>query len=204
MLWKSFQILFRNNSKIFTRNKQFYSSMDLKTVVKRLNEYASKDLACDWDNVGLLVEPSNADPVKKILITNDLTEPVLEESVKLGVNLIISYHPAIFYPLKRLTQSEWKQKSIVKLIENRIALYSPHTSWDSIDGGMNDWLINLFNPKTVEPVTSIKSSTFPTDMGKNVRIILEKSSETNQLLDKTKKLESIRLISEKAYASFAI
>jgi hypothetical protein len=32
--------------------------MDLKTVVKRLGEYASPQLACNWDNVGLLVEPS--------------------------------------------------------------------------------------------------------------------------------------------------
>ena len=56
--------------------------MELKKVVQCLNEYAPKELACDWDNVGLLVEPSEKLLVKKILITNDLTEPVLEESIK--------------------------------------------------------------------------------------------------------------------------
>ena len=58
--------------------------------------------------------------------------------------MIISYHPAIFQPLKRLTQAEWKQRSIVKCIENRIAVYSPHTAWDTIDGGINDWILQAF------------------------------------------------------------
>jgi putative NIF3 family GTP cyclohydrolase 1 type 2 len=94
-----------------------------------------------------------------MFITNDLTEPVLNEAIKLGVNLIVSYHPAIFYPLKRLTQSEWKERSVIKLIENRIALYSPHTTWDCVDGGMNDWLINVFGnvdkTKKQEKITNL-------------------------------------------------
>ncbi len=67
--------------------------------------------------------------VEKVLITNDLTKPVFEEALNHKVNLILSYHPVIFEPLKRLTQSEWSQKSIVKCIENRIAVFSPHTTW---------------------------------------------------------------------------
>jgi putative NIF3 family GTP cyclohydrolase 1 type 2 len=82
----------------------------------------------------LLVEPSGELIVNKILLTNDLTEPVLEEALSKNANLIITYHPAIFAPLKRLTQSEWKQRSIIKCIENRIAVYSPHTTWDTIEG----------------------------------------------------------------------
>jgi putative NIF3 family GTP cyclohydrolase 1 type 2 len=76
--------------------------MDLKDVVCKLQEYASLDAAC-WpgDNVGLLTEPSEPLTVKKILVTNDLTESVLEEAITNNVNMIISYHPAIFKPLKR-------------------------------------------------------------------------------------------------------
>ena len=118
--------------------------MDLKIVVRRLQEYAPLPLACDWDNVGLLVEPTDALVVKKILVTNDLTEPVLEEAIKKNANLIVSYHPAIFHPLKRLTQADWKQRTIVKCIEKRIAVYCPHTTWDSVDGGINDWILTAF------------------------------------------------------------
>lgn len=118
--------------------------MNLKLLVKRLQEYANLKIACDWDNIGLLVEPSGDFDVRKVLLTTDLTEPVLEEALRLNVNMIISYHPVIVDPLKRLTQSEWKQRSIVRCIENRIAVYSPHTSWDSINGGINDWIMDAF------------------------------------------------------------
>ena len=77
----------------------------------------------------MLVEPSGKHLVQKILITNDLTEPILDEALRKSINLILAYHPAIYEPLKRLTQSEWSQKSIVKCIEHRIAVFSPHTCW---------------------------------------------------------------------------
>ena len=59
-------------------------------------------------------------------------------------DLKVSYHPAIFAPLKKLTQQAWKERSIIKCIENRIAVYSPHTVWDAIEGGINDWIIRAF------------------------------------------------------------
>jgi dinuclear metal center YbgI/SA1388 family protein len=123
--------------------------MDLKTLVKRLDEYANINLACDWDNVGLLVEPSSRQTVKRVLVTNDLTEPVLDEAVEKQIDLIVSYHPAIFAPLKRLTQAEWKSRSIIKCIEKGIAVYSPHTSWDLIDGGINDSILQAFGIKRI-------------------------------------------------------
>jgi putative NIF3 family GTP cyclohydrolase 1 type 2 len=92
----------------------------------------------------LLVEPSGELDVKKVLITNDLTEAVFAEAVQESVNMIIAYHPVIFKPLKRLTQAEWKQRSIIKCIENRIAVFCPHTSWDSVNNGTNDWILEAF------------------------------------------------------------
>ena len=118
--------------------------MDLKKIVKRLEEYASLDTAVDWDNVGLLIEPTDARQVKKVLVTNDLTEPVMNEAIAKGVELIVSYHPAIFKPLKRLTQTEWNQRKVIRCLENRIAVYSPHTTWDSIEFGSNYWLLQAF------------------------------------------------------------
>ena len=124
----------------------------LQDVVKRLGEFACTKLAEKWDNVGLLVEPSGSHKVKKILLTNDLTQAVLEEAVQKSVNMIISYHPPIFVPLKRLSQGNWKERIITKCIEKRIAIYSPHTSYDAIKGGVNDWLVQCFGPGDVKPI----------------------------------------------------
>ena len=48
--------------------------------------------------------------MKKILLTNDLTEPVLSEAVEEKVDLVISYHPPLFRPFKRLTKGNWKER----------------------------------------------------------------------------------------------
>ncbi|KAK3528611.1 hypothetical protein QTP70_005348 [Hemibagrus guttatus] len=115
--------------------------MDLKTVLEVLEQLAPLSLAESWDNVGLLVEPSKQRPVKTILLTNDVTADVMDEAEAMTCDLIISYHPPLFRPFKRLVQKDWKQQLAIRAIESGIAVFSPHTSWDSVKDGLNDWLI---------------------------------------------------------------
>ncbi|KAL5016565.1 hypothetical protein ScPMuIL_006154 [Solemya velum] len=131
--------------------------MDLKRIMKTLELLAPLSLAAEWDNVGLLVEPSPPHHVDKILLTNDLTPPVVQEAVDKNVKLVISYHPPIFVPLKRLSQRSWKERVIVKCVENRIAVFSPHTSWDAVNGGINDWLLKAFDLKDSKPLEASTS-----------------------------------------------
>ncbi|XP_033747026.1 NIF3-like protein 1 [Pecten maximus] len=126
--------------------------MKLQSVVGLLCQYASPKLAGDWDNVGLLVEPTDPHEVTKLFLTNDLTPPVLDEAIEEKANMILSYHPPLFSPIKRLTQVSWKDRIITKCIENRIAVFSPHTSHDALDGGVNDWLISAFDLQSKSPV----------------------------------------------------
>ena len=93
--------------------------------------------------------------VRKLILTNDLTEPVLHEALNREVNMVLSYHPPIFAPLKRLTQSTWKERIVVQCLENRIAVYSPHTSFDALKGGVNDWLIEPFGKSLIDFLISI-------------------------------------------------
>lgn len=118
--------------------------VDLKTVLTKLEKFAPLSLAEEWDNVGLLVEPTSDFIVTKIFLTNDLTEEVLEEAIASNSNFILSYHPPIFSPLKRLTMKTEKERIIVKAIEKGIAIYSPHTAHDAARGGVNDWLLSAF------------------------------------------------------------
>lgn len=99
-----------------------------------LEKFGPLKYAEKWDNVGLLIEPSTDIVVKKILLTNDLTEKVIFEAIDKNANMIISYHPPIFAGLKRITMSSWKERIVVQCLENKIALYSPHT------GKLNNFL----------------------------------------------------------------
>ncbi|KAF7989149.1 hypothetical protein HCN44_007459 [Aphidius gifuensis] len=136
----------------FKKNMSSNNGLSLERVVKSLNDYADLSLAGSWDNVGLLIQPTVQKNIKNILLTNDLTENVMKEAVDFDTDLIISYHPPIFSPLKRITNNSWKERIVAKCLENKIALYSPHTSFDSIKGGVNDWLANAFDIKTSEPI----------------------------------------------------
>lgn len=148
--------------------RYFSSGMDLEQVVDRLKKYASPSLAATWDNVGLLVEPSAPHRVSRILLTNDLTQEVATEATTLKVDMIISYHPPIFQPVKRLTQESWKDRVIVQCIENRIAIYSPHTSYDILHNGLSDWLAAAFVGK-FEPVTQSFDRSFSKELTLSIR-----------------------------------
>ena len=143
--------------KNFSVSSAFYhNAMDLKEVVTKLNIFAPLQMAEKWDNVGLLVEPSPPHSVKSILLTNDLTEKVVQEAVDKKVSMVISYHPPIFVPLKRLTSKTFKERIIIKMIENRIAVFSPHTAFDAVKNGVNDWLAAGLGSAQIDPLEHSK------------------------------------------------
>jgi dinuclear metal center YbgI/SA1388 family protein len=109
--------------------------MILSEIVRILEQIAPTHGAESWDNVGLLAgDPQQT--VSRILLTIDYTAEVAAEAKRLGCELVISYHPPIFQPIKRLTSPSL----IFDAIRNGIAIYSPHTALDVADGGTNDVL----------------------------------------------------------------
>ncbi|ODV96129.1 hypothetical protein PACTADRAFT_41068 [Pachysolen tannophilus NRRL Y-2460] len=98
-----------------------------------------------WDNTGLLVDSSSTEAITtttdiNILLTIDLTKSVVDEAIKLKTDLILAYHPFIFRGLKAINQVNPQQQSLVRLIQNGISVYCPHTAIDAAIGGVNDWL----------------------------------------------------------------
>ncbi|XP_012531887.1 NIF3-like protein 1 [Monomorium pharaonis] len=126
--------------------------VSLNDVVSAMNKFADTSLAASWDNVGLLIEPAEPKIVSHILLTNDLTEDVMDEAIKLRTDVIVTYHPLIFSPLKSITSKYWKGRIIARCLENKIAVFSPHSSFDSVTGGVNDWLAEAFELETSKPI----------------------------------------------------
>jgi len=123
-------------------------SRTLAEVVHLLEELAPLHLAEDWDNVGLLVEPSgSADrPVSRVLLCIDLSEAVLSEAIDQRADLVVAYHPPLFKGLKRLRISSAAERVAVRALEAKLPVYSPHTALDAAQGGVNDWLARAFGP----------------------------------------------------------
>lgn len=88
-----------------------------------------RDAALDFDNVGLLAGRAEKE-VKKVYIALDATDIVIDHAVEEGADLLITHHPLIFSPLKKVTDEDFISRRIVKLIQNDISYYAMHTNYD--------------------------------------------------------------------------
>ncbi|KAL6072162.1 NGG1 interacting factor [Balamuthia mandrillaris] len=145
--------------------------MEYGTLIATLKELAPLELAESWDNVGVLLQPTNVTnktAIAAVFMTIDLTEEVLEEAIAFKQEsspqqplLLVAYHPPLFTSFKRLTSSDPKQRIAIRCIEHSIAIYSPHSALDGVEGGINDWLAEgLGEAKEVRPITP--AMTLPT------------------------------------------
>ncbi len=112
----------------------------LADLIAALEAIAPLDLAAEWDNVGLLLGSPDDALAGPVLMTIDLTGAVLQEAAQHQASAVIAYHPPIFHPLKRLTDREPVQRTLLRAARMGLAIYSPHTALDAAPGAMSDWL----------------------------------------------------------------
>jgi len=101
--------------------------MKLKEIYQFLDELSPFELQEKWDNSGLLVG-SFDDEINNVYISIDLDEEILEEIDE--NSLIITHHPLIFSPLKKVNFDSYSTKLLRILIQKNIALISMHTNID--------------------------------------------------------------------------
>lgn len=118
-------------------------------VIKVFESLYPRDLAYNWDNVGLQIGTLNKE-IGNILLSLDLTLEVVSEAIDNNVDLIIVHHPLIFQAMKSIDTDSYKGKVIEKLIKSDITLYVAHTNFDVSSYGMNTILANMLNLKDQE------------------------------------------------------
>lgn len=97
-------------------------------------------LTMDFDNTGILVGDRNRE-VSCALLALDCTPAVIEQAKQLGAQLIVTHHPVIFHPLKRVNEDA----VVYQLIRSDIAVISAHTNLDIAQGGVNDALASAID-----------------------------------------------------------
>lgn len=110
--------------------------MKIREVVDALERFAPLPLQEGFDNAGLQVGLTEAE-VSGALLCLDVTERVVDEAAALGCNLIVSHHPLMFHALKRISDGDEVQRTVVKAIRNNITVVSMHTNIDNAHGGVN-------------------------------------------------------------------
>ncbi|ANU25548.1 Nif3-like dinuclear metal center hexameric protein [Planococcus versutus] len=108
-------------------------------IIEEFEKWSPKYLAMENDPIGLHVGTLNK-KIKRVLVTLDVNEKVVDEAIAKEAELIIAHHPPIFRPMKNL-QTDFPQGRLMeKLIKSDIAVYAAHTNLDVATGGVNDLL----------------------------------------------------------------
>ncbi len=123
--------------------------MKVKDIFDFLNKKFPIDTACDFDNVGLLLGDGEQ-AVTKAVIALDCTTDVIDNAIANGCDLIITHHPVIFEPLKKVL----KGSIVYNVIRNNLSVISMHTNLDVGEGGVNDSLCELLSPLSIETVVA--------------------------------------------------
>ena len=123
----------------------------LADIIAFFEQFAPLTLAEDWDNVGLLLGNRRAD-VHSVLTCLTLTPDVAREAIDRRVNLVVSHHPILFKATKRITADAPEGAMLLDLAAAGVAVYSPHTCYDSAAGGINQQLAELLGLEQIEPL----------------------------------------------------
>ena len=116
--------------------------MKLNDIINIIEDIAPVNLKEGFDNVGLIVGDREKN-ITKILLALDCTEEVIKEAKEMGAELILTHHPLLFRKPSTITTDTLLGRKIISLIKNDINLYSAHTNWDSVKGGLNDTLVEI-------------------------------------------------------------
>jgi len=117
--------------------------MNIKDIYMQLTKYAPIELSETFcriedchDNSGVIL--STDDDIDKILFSLDLTKEAASFAAKEGYKLIVTHHPAIYYPILSITPET--EKPLYICAQNRIGVISMHLNYDSTDFGIDYYL----------------------------------------------------------------
>ena len=137
--------------------------LTVQQVFDFINARAPFETQLAFDNAGLLLgHPDNE--VSGIHFALDVTNAVIDEAIAHGANLIVTHHPMMFSPIKRLVETNYEAKLLCRLIRANISLIAAHTNLDQAPGGCNDALAQAIGLTDIQGEGFVRVGTLPQPM----------------------------------------
>ena len=125
-----------------------------KEIMQVIEAAYPKSAALDFDNVGLLAGRAEKE-VNRVYLALDATDKVIDRAVLAGADMLITHHPLIFSPLKRVTDEDFISKRVVKLIQNDISYYAMHTNYDVLGmAALSEKILGIKNTQVLDVTMS--------------------------------------------------
>ena len=110
--------------------------ISVNEVYRLIQSKAPFQYQMDFDNSGFLVGRGDR-LINRVLIALDITEPVIEEAIDCGAQLILAHHPVIWGGAKSVTDQSSTGRKILLMAEHGIAAICAHTNLDAVEEGVN-------------------------------------------------------------------
>lgn len=123
----------------------------VRDLVEFMEQWAPLSYAESYDNPGLLLGHLDKS-IETVMVAVDASEAVVQQALQQQADCLITHHPLIFHPIKRVTDEDRTGRRLLTLAEHGIALYSAHTNLDTAPGGNNDYAAALLGLEKVRAV----------------------------------------------------
>ena len=126
----------------------------IQDLVGLIHKLYAPELAEDWDNVGLQVgDPGR--PLDRVMVALDPGLEAVEAARDAGAQALVTHHPLLFKPVKRLTPDDAVGKVLWAAVRDDVAIISAHTNLDCAVDGLNSWLAQKMGVEQAVPLQAV-------------------------------------------------
>lgn len=108
--------------------------MNCAAIIEELEKKYPPDMAEAWDNPGLQAGRREKE-VRKVYLALDATDEVIRDAKEAGADLLLTHHPLLFAPVKKVNTDDFTGRRLVELIQSDISCYAMHTNYDVVTMG---------------------------------------------------------------------
>ncbi len=122
---------------------EIYTKIDALYPKRLSDEYIEK--YGGHDNSGILLDGGKE--ITGAVFSLDLSMGAIQTAIEQGKNLIVTHHPAIFFPIANLRFDDALGRRILTCAENGIGIISMHLNMDCASGGIDENLARAVGAK---------------------------------------------------------
>lgn len=126
-------------------------SVTVSTIIDRMAVLAPPSLAAEWDNPGLQVGAGSW-PVGTVMVALDPTLDAVRAAREAGAGMLITHHPLLFRPLSAVDPEAPNGAILEMALNHKLAIFSAHTNFDAVPGGVNDLLAERLGITPLRPI----------------------------------------------------
>lgn len=129
------------------------------------------------DNSGILL--NTGEEIERAVFSLDLSRAAIERAVVRGAKLIVTHHPAIYYPVSELSIADAMGKKLLDCAKNGISVVAMHLNADCAPRGVDYYLAQAAGASVKKTLPCNPSKGAATAECSLLRILRQRNSQTH-------------------------